>query len=196
MTSAVQTIRLEHFNVASVLVCLRYLVEQIEQGRWQPDFELLASIVAYMESFPEVMHHPKEENYLFKALQRRDPGLAGKLDLVRAEHVEGAAKLDALRGALAAYRCGPEFFEAFKEAAEDYVVFERRHMMREERELLPLALKILTEEDWQEINEAFARNDDPLFGTARKQEFSGLLQHILDLAPTPMGFAAQPAESR
>jgi len=196
LTSAVQTIRLEHFNVASVLVCLRYLVDQIEKGRWQPDFELLASVVTYMESFPEVMHHPKEENYLFKALLRRDPGLAKKLDLVRAEHVEGAAKLQALRGALAAYRCTADAFNAFKLAADDYVVFERRHMKREERELLPLALKLLTDEDWKEIDAAFARNDDPLFGRERKREFGSLLQHILDLAPSPFGFATQEAEAR
>ena len=61
-------------------------------------------------------------------------------------------------------------------------------MAREERELLPLALKLLRDEDWREIDAAFAANDDPLFGAQRRKEFEGLIHHILELAPTPLGF--------
>ena len=31
-------------------------------------------------------------------------------------------------------------------------------------------------------------NDDPLFGAQRRKEFEGLIHHILELAPTPLGF--------
>ena len=188
MTSAVQTIRLEHFNIGSVLFSLRYLIEQIEQGRWEPDFTLLSVILEYMERFPEVLHHPKEEDYLFRAMQRRKPELAGLLGLVHDEHVKGARMLRDLRDALGCYESNPEGFEAFRDRALAYIEFERRHMAREERELLPMALDLLQEEDWREIDAAFAANDDPLFGAARRKEFERLTQHILNLAPTPLGF--------
>ena len=188
MATAVQTIRLEHFNIGSVLFSLRYLIEQVEEGRWEPDFTLFNVILEYMERFPEVLHHPKEEDYLFKAMQRRKPDLARLLSLVHDEHVKGARMLQDLRDALGAYEASKESFALFKERALAYIEFERRHMAREERELLPLALDILQDEDWEEIDAAFSANDDPLFGAARRKEFDRLMQHILNLAPTPLGF--------
>ena len=107
---------------------------------------------------------------------------------VHDEHVKGAHMLKELRHLLGAYEANPENFERFKTEALSYIDFERRHMAREERELLPLALKVLHDEDWREIDAAFARNDDPLFGAARRKEFDKLIQHILNLAPTPLGF--------
>ncbi len=193
MTSAVQTIRLEHFNIASVLTCLDYLLREIEQGRWEADFELLSSVVEYLESYPEVYHHPKEEDYLFKALLRRRPESKYMLEKVHDEHVEGAQMLARLRGGLEAYRRDGGSFARFKQAATEYIGFERRHMVREERELLPLALKVLHDEDWAEIDEAFARNDDPLFGRSRRREFQRLVDHILELAPSPLGFQEREA---
>ena len=188
MATAVQTIRLEHFNIGSVLFSLRYLIEQVEDGRWEPDFTLFNVILEYMERFPEVLHHPKEEDYLFKAMQRRKPELARLLSLVHDEHVKGARMLQDLRDALGAYEANQQGFALFKERALTYIEFERRHMAREERELLPLALDILQDEDWEEIDAAFSANDDPLFGAARRKEFDRLMQHILNLAPTPLGF--------
>ena len=126
-------------------------------------------------------------------MRRRQPELSNKLDMVHEEHIKGGEMLSELRQAQAAYSLDSNGWARFKAAAEAYLVFERRHMQREERELLPLALKILHEEDWKEIDEAFARNDDPLFGSDRRQEFKDLVDRILELAPSPLGFAQREA---
>ena len=191
MSSAVQTIRMEHFNIASVLTSFAHMLREIDNGRWSPDHQLLATVLDYMERYPEVYHHPKEEDYLFAAMLRRRPDLAEKLEMVHKEHVKGAHMLAELREAQIAYSVDPSTFQTFKELAETYMAFERRHMQREERELLPLAMKILTEEDWREIDEAFRSNDDPLFGAERRQEFKALVDRILDLAPSPLGFGGR-----
>ena len=73
MTMAVQVIWLEHVNILSVLARLRYLVDEIEAGRWSPDFGLLENILDYMANFPEVTHHPKEEASTFTAMTAFDP---------------------------------------------------------------------------------------------------------------------------
>jgi len=193
MSKAVQTIWLEHVNISSVLACLRYLSDEIAAGRWQPDFQLLSDILDYMAEFPDQMHHPKEEQYLLKALRARRPESEGMLEKVHEEHVEGARMLAELRTKLHAYEDDPQGnAEAFVQAAHAYVAFERRHMALEERELLPLAMRSLKREDWQSIDAAFADNEDPLFGTERRAQFERLFQHILDLAPGPMGFGAEP----
>lgn len=195
MPTAIQTIRMEHFNIASVLACLAHCLREIESGHWQVDHRLLEAVVEYLERYPEVYHHPKEDDYLFAAMRKRQPDLAKKLDLVHEEHIKGAEMLAELREAQAAYSLDAAAFPRFKASAEAYLTFERRHMQREERELLPLALKILKEEDWQAIDEAFASNSDPLFGNQRRQEFKDLVDRILELAPSPLGFAANQARA-
>lgn len=193
MAHALQTIRLEHYNIHSVLACLRYVVKQIEDGSAQPDFDLLFAIVEYMETFPEAFHHPKEEDYLFAAVLRRQPDRAPLIDRLCADHATGTQLLDDIRAALEAYRDDPAALGRFHQAAQTYIDFERRHMDVEERELLPLAMAALEAEDWAEIDAAFARNDDPAFGVERKERFRALFRKILDLAPAPMGFGVRDA---
>ena len=191
MFHALQTIRLEHYNIHSVLACLRYLVRQIEEESWKPDFDLLFAIVEYMETFPEVLHHPKEEDYLFAALLRRQPASAPLVERLCEDHAAGERLLDDLRTALEAYRDDAAALGRFRQAAQTYVEAERRHMGVEERELLPLAMAALDDEDWVEIDAAFSRNDDPMFGTARQEAFRALFRKILDHAPAPMGFGVR-----
>ena len=44
--------------------------------------------------------------------------------------------------------------DAFIKAAVDYVDFQRNHMMREVSDVLPAALRVLTAEDWAELEAA------------------------------------------
>ena len=53
---------------------------------------------------------------------------------------------------------------AFEKAVEQYTGFYLAHMAKEEREVLPLAERVLTAADWAELDEAFAGNRDPLTG--------------------------------
>ena len=61
-------------------MCLRHSVEELQEGTRKPDFTVLFAILDYIEAFPDTYHHPKEEDYLFKALRRRRPDAALKVD--------------------------------------------------------------------------------------------------------------------
>ena len=61
----------EHRALAAMLSGLRGLVASIEAGRLKPDFELMASMIEYIEMVPEKVHHPKEDTYLFARLRER-----------------------------------------------------------------------------------------------------------------------------
>lgn len=104
MTQALDTIRREHESLAKVLTCLRHLAEALQEGSRKPDFEILYAILDYLEGFPDTYHHPKEEEFLFKALRRRRPAAAPLLDKLHEEHAEGVALAAELRAALEAYR--------------------------------------------------------------------------------------------
>ena len=57
----------------------------------------------------------------------------------------------------------------------------------EEEEVLPLAIKNLTAQDWTELDTAFLANRDPLTGHEAADEYRPLFQQILNRAPAPVG---------
>jgi branched-chain amino acid transport system ATP-binding protein len=76
-----------------------------------------------------------------------------------------------------------------------YVDFARQHMNTEERELLPMLLDALEDGDWEDIDAAYAQDQDPLSGAARKADFDALFREIVNLAPAPMGFGDRRAKA-
>ncbi len=55
--------------------------------------------------------------------------------------------------------------------------------------------RALDDDAWAEIDAAFAGNEDPLFGPARKAEFEAPFREIVNDAPAPMGFGDGKAEA-
>ena len=76
---ALTVIRDEHRALASVMKGLEYLMDQFRQGLLVPDFALLRALVQYIEQYPDKLHHPKEDGYLFPTLRERDGSAAATL---------------------------------------------------------------------------------------------------------------------
>jgi hemerythrin-like domain-containing protein len=188
MSTAIAVIRDEHRSFAAVLQGLTWLVTEIRERRMQPDFPLFAAILAYIDAFPEKLHHPKEDQYVYARLRQRSPGLSTILDELEAEHVRGRAFITELAGALDRYRRqGGAAFAAFDAAVTAYVDFHWAHMRKEEDLVLPVAEASLTADDWKPIDAAFASNDDPLVGVEATRESRELFRRIVNLAPPPIG---------
>ena len=93
-----------------------------------------------------------------------------------------------MKAALEAYENqGEAAFQPFREAVETYHAFERSHMGKEERDVLPLARRYLAAEDWREIDEGFTANDEPLFGDSPTDRYRKLFSAIASRAPAPYG---------
>ena len=197
MPAALSVIRDEHRSLVAVLQGLQFLVRDIRDRGVEPDFDLFSLIVDYIEIFPEKLHHPKENDYLFKAVRTRTAEANAVLDELEREHARCDALIHSLRHALARYRVGgAQGFEAFAAAVDDYLDFHWKHMRKEEDVVIPLAERVLTDSDWTTIDAAFKANDDPLFGPQPKQEFRTLFQLIVTRAPAPLGVGAPAPEKR
>ncbi len=193
MSDAIAIIRDEHRSFAAVLQGLTWLVTEIRERRLQPDFRLFAAILSYIDAFPEKLHHPKEDEYIYARLRKRSPGIAPVLDELEAEHVRGRAFITELAGALDRYRReGAAAFAAFEAAATAYVDFHWAHMRKEEDVVLPIAEAALSADDWKAIDAAFASNDDPLVGVDATRESRELFRRIVNLAPPPIGVGPAP----
>ena len=189
---AISIIRDEHRSLAAVLHGMLYLVREIGEHGRKPDFRLLAAMMYYIDTFPERLHHPKEDRYLFRILGLRDPDAASLLNRLDAEHRTGADMIRALEQALTRYEAGgPVEFSNFRTAVEAYAKFHWDHMHAEETELLPLAEKYLTPADWVEIDTAFLGHTDPLLGAEAGAQYDALFSRIVNLAPPPIGLGPE-----
>jgi hemerythrin-like domain-containing protein len=63
----------------------------------------------------------------------------------------------------------------------DFIEHERRHIMMEDRDFFPAALKALEPQDWTEIASAVTSRKDPLFSDAAEETFDAVRMRILQL---------------
>lgn len=183
---AIDIIHNEHRALAAVLQALRFLLDEAGAGRLNPDPALLGHIIEYITQVPDKLHHPKEDDVLFRILRERLPEAGGLIDKLQADHVEGARHTGQLEAALARYLSdGGPAFAAFETLARSYVEAMTRHIRLEEAELLPLARKGLSASDWAEIDAAFEANRDPWSGPTG--EYRSLYSRIVNLVPAPYG---------
>jgi branched-chain amino acid transport system ATP-binding protein len=188
MTLAYRIIRSEHYEIGLVMRCLDNLSTALYRETWRPDFDLLHLILDYVESFPATFHHPKEADYLFKAIRRCRPNAAGILDKLHDDHVEGLSLIGELRQSLETYADRPAARRWYCHAARNLACHEQEHIRREERTVLPLSLEALSKDDWAQTNAAFEHNGDPLLGAKRRQDFDQLFALILRRVPSEAVF--------
>jgi hemerythrin-like domain-containing protein len=144
-------------------------------------------IVDYLDSFHQRFHHPKEDRYLFEALRTRTDQADDTLAQLEREHAEGDGQLARLSAAINGAQSGTIGVAELADEVERYAEFHWRHMRTEEDIVMPLAERALRKQDWDLIDAAFADNDDPVFGTARRAEYQRLLAVIAEHAPPPLG---------
>ena len=184
---AIAIIQDEHRAITAVLEGLRHLVKEMAEGRRAPDHALLATLFHYIEAFPERLHHPKEDDYLFACLAARRPDAVPLLDALRAEHTIGRARFADLKDAWERYRANMLALPAFAERVDRYAHFHWLHMRKEEDEVMPLAAQSLTADDWATIDAAFASNNDPVVGVPAAREFRELFRRLTAIMPPPYG---------
>ena len=190
MNDAIRILHDEHRSISAVLHGLQELARIAQNPSVRPDFSVFRAMIYYIDAFPERLHHPKENDYLFPRLLSRSPDAAPLVQELRHEHEKGAALVRELERALLAYEIGwPQGAASFEDAVLTYANFHWDHMRKEEQVLLPLAEAALTGEDWKAIGEAFAGNEDPI-ADLREKDFAKLFSRIVSLAPAPIGLGS------
>ncbi len=186
--AAIRIIQDEHAALAAMLRSILLLLAQHRRQRTQPDFTALRAMLFYVDEFPEKRHHTKESELLFPKLRQRTPLARELLEHLDQDHALGETKIRDLEHALLGFEMmGETRREAFEQAADRYVSFYLAHMAKEEQQVLPLAEQVLTEQDWAELDAAFAANRDPLTGHEPEDDYRALFTRIVNLVPAPIG---------
>jgi hemerythrin-like domain-containing protein len=170
----------EHRNIETLLAVLERELEIFDRGD-RPDYEVIRAVISYFELYPEMYHHPLEE-LVFAKLKRRDPAAAAKIGNLTLEHQKGTERLRRVAQAVDYVLADREILrQNVDKVVRDFIESERRHIMMEDRDFFPAALKALEPQDWTEIASALTSHEDPLFSEAAEETFDALRARILQL---------------
>lgn len=167
----------EHLNFARLLDLLETELTAF-RGGGRPNYDLMVDIVYYLRNFGDLLHHPRED-VAFARLVERDPGMQLVTNRLLQEHRVIAKAGDELSNRLnEAVGDTPTPRAAVEAAAATYLVYYRHHLAKEEREVIPRAAKLLTEEDWAAVAATVPAGPDPLFGDNVEARFRELRRQI------------------
>ncbi|MBR0841047.1 hemerythrin domain-containing protein [Bradyrhizobium liaoningense] len=170
----------EHRNIETLLAVLERELEIFDRGE-HPDYEVIRAIISYFELYPELYHHPQEE-LVFAKLKLRDPAAAARIGNLTLEHEKGTQRLRRVAQAIDGVLADREILRKnVDNIVRDFIESERRHIMIEDRDFFPVALKVLKPSDWTEIAAASTNHEDPLFSDAAEELFDALRARILQM---------------
>lgn len=187
MKESIRILKSEHRSISAVLLGLKHLAEMAQDRKVKPDFQVFRSMLRYIDEYPERLHHPKEDEHLFARLAQRAPQSRKLTTELKTEHLKGAQLIRELERKLMFFEEGwPEGAPEFLGAVDAYAEFHWQHMRKEETEVLPLAEKHFTADDWRAVDRAFQANQDPI-AEIEERDFQKLFSRIASLAPAPVG---------
>jgi hemerythrin-like domain-containing protein len=170
----------EHRNIEKLLAVLERELEVFGRGD-RPDYQVIRATISYFKVYPTVYHHPHEDLVLAK-LRIRDPAAAAKIGDLDREHQEGAERLRRVAQAVDSMLADQGIHRQDVDAiVREFIEHERRHVMMEDRDFFPAALKALEPQDWTEIASTLTEHRDPLFSDVAEEGFDMLRAHILRL---------------
>lgn len=185
---ALNVIRSEHRALAAVINNMKAMLAEVQAQRMTMDFPLFWSMVHYIDAFPDTLHHPKEDLWLFDRIEQRTQVANDLIAELRRQHQAEPVALNGIRRALGNLEAGvPSSLSELTSAVGTYADFNWKHLRAEEHELLPIAEANLTPSDWDDLAAAFATNQDPLTGVRADEPFNALFHQIVARTPSPLG---------
>jgi hemerythrin-like domain-containing protein len=167
----------EHVYFNQLLNLLHKQVDVFHTGE-RPNYELMVDIVSYLRDYSDRIHHPRED-VAFARLAKRCPDLALPLARLGQEHRVIAQAGETLLKALQAVLGGAIIPRADVEvAAATYLVYYGNHIAKEEEDVLAIAAKEMTRDDWEAVRNAVPPMRDPLFDGEPETRFRELRRQI------------------
>jgi hemerythrin-like domain-containing protein len=182
--SATQVILSEHRRLTSIVSGMQRVVDAMPACAGTSGVMLLRAMLYYIQEFPEQVHHPKEERYLFARLREHTDEFDAIINKLEHQHEEGALRIRELERTLTRFElAGVGMLPALRKAVHEYADFYGNHRHLEESVILPGAQHYLTIDDWVEIDEAFGANRDPFESLENEDDLDDLYRLIVQTMP-------------
>jgi hemerythrin-like domain-containing protein len=183
--SSIRIIKEEHVALAAMMKVFEQALVTGPGDAPEIFFDAMRAMLFYVDEFPEQLHHPKESHLLFPRVARLAPETLETIAQLEKDHAKGESAVRELQHLLLAWELmGESRRDIFVATARRYIGFYLAHMQMEETVIFPAALRVLSAEDWRELDAAFATNCDPLTGKyKRNPAYDRLFARILMHSP-------------
>ncbi|HEM7881261.1 TPA: hemerythrin domain-containing protein [Burkholderia contaminans] len=182
--SAITVILHEHDQLSTVIEGMRRFVHLLVAGAPVPGPIVFRAMLYYIREYPQQVHHPNEDRYLFRPLRDRTDEFDSVLNELESQHDRGDMKLRNLEHALTRYELkGASALRTLGALMDDYAEFHADHRCLEETLILPAAKRLLTMDDWVGIDAAFGANRDPFDGSKLEDDLGKLFSMIVNAIP-------------
>ncbi len=147
----------EHLIIHRVVAAMAKLADELERGS-NPAAQVLDDLLSFLEVFVDQCHHTKEDRWLFPVLLGKGiPSGGCPIGALEHEHERGRALGAQLSEAVRSYKT--QDMAAAKplliRTLRDLVDLYPGHIWKEDYLLIPMANKVLSDEDQRELNEDF-----------------------------------------
>ncbi len=171
-------LRRDHRRISRVLQLLDAQIDALTgEGA---DHLVLSDIVEYLSGYPEVVHH-RFEDELFDRLVNSGlkPSEWSLVSRNMAEHSEIYVRTQKLANDVDLILSDVVVpTERVRQDLLDYSQLQHGHISREEQQLFPMALRLFSIGDWQELEDRANEMSDPMFDGA-VDRFDSLYQLVL-----------------
>lgn len=144
------------------------------------DSATIEKMVDFFKTFVDRCHHAKEERHLFPSLEKHGvPKEGGPIGVMLSEHDAGRGHVRAIAAALPGLKSRRA--DAAAEIAEHlqaYAALLRAHIDKEDNILFPMADRLLTREESEEMVKAFDRVEAEEIGEGVHEQYHQLAHEL------------------
>jgi len=165
-------LREEHGATMKMLAALeRFIAKVLDlNGSETKDLEAL---IEFFEIYVDRYHHGKEEQVLFPALSRiRTARIDSLINSLMEDHCEARTSIEQIKSnAVTLHYCFEADCDEFKERTDRYVDLVRKHIRKENSELLPLIEERLSETERLQMTSQFHDVEKAALGSSGLEVF-------------------------
>ncbi|MDM0002254.1 hemerythrin domain-containing protein [Variovorax sp. J22P240] len=173
----------EHVRFSQLLDFLDAQVAELHEGE-DPDLGAMCDVVSYLSEFGDRFHHPRED-VAFARMVARDPALRLPVNRLLQEHRAIAFAGEQLVALLSeAMAEGVVLRSSIEASAALYLTYYRHHLATEERQIVPMAARLLTPQDWDAVARSNPSGSDPVAAAACNDAYRALRERMATRATT------------
>ncbi len=165
---ATDALKKDHRVIEKMLWLLELTSKKLDNGE-DVSADLLKKTLDFILNFADKYHHAKEEDILFKKMGEKGFGIeGGPVAVMLDEHNTGRGYTQALSAEIEKYAAGDgDARKAVAENARNYVRLMATHIIKEDNILYPLADKIISQDEQEELLNKFTLIEKLRLGNGR-----------------------------
>lgn len=172
----------EHKLVERVFSIIEKVRDKLEDEKEVPA-TVFWKIVEFVRGYADVIHHSKEEDILFEQMREHDTDLPDDVQddiaVLIEEHITALDLANEMHKGIRAYHRGtPEARTNILKSVKEYLEIMQPHFQREEDEVFPAMVDVLSQGEKEKMKKDFERFDKILGGKDVHRRYKEMVEEL------------------